>query len=102
MSETTDAVQAQKLLESLGYTVFKGAEKPARLPHKQLYDCPFVPAPTLVDHRRSAIVAETARAVPSRNMRALNSRLNWRVLEQAYRAVMAFEGEVWVSGCSRA
>lgn len=98
MSETIDAAQAQKLLESLGYTVFQGAEKPVRLPHKEFYDCPYVPAPTLVDHRRSAIVAETARAVTSRKMRALNSRLNWRVLEQAYRAVLPFAGEIWELG----
>ena len=62
MSEATEAAQAQKLLESLGYTVFRGAQKPARLPRKELYDRPFVPAPTLVDHRRSAIVEQTARA----------------------------------------
>jgi O-methyltransferase len=98
MSETTEAAQARTLLESLGYTVFKGAQKPARLPHKELYDCPFVAAPTLVDYRRSAIIEQTAHAVISRNMRALNSKLNWRVLEQAYRAVLAFEGEIWELG----
>lgn len=98
MIETTEAAQARKLLESLGYTVFKGEEKPARLPNKALYDCPFVPSPTLVDYRRSALVEETARAVISRNMRALNSKLNWRVLEQAFLAVQAFEGEVWELG----
>ena len=73
MSETTEAAQARKLLESLGYTVFLGAQKPARLPHKEFYDCPFVAAPTLVDYRRSALVEEAARAVIGRNMRALNS-----------------------------
>ena len=98
MSETIDAAEAQRLLVSLGYTVFKGAKKPDRLPRKELYDCPFVPAPTLVDHRRSKVVEQTGRAIVSRQMRALNSRLNWRVLEQAYRAVLPFEGEVWELG----
>jgi hypothetical protein len=94
----SDLDDAKRALEAAGYTVFKGAAKPARLPNAQFYDCPFVPAPTLVDHRRSKVVRRTAQEIISRGIRSISSQLNWRTLEQAYVNVLPLEGEVWEAG----
>jgi O-methyltransferase len=94
----SDLDDAKRALEAAGYTDFKGAAKPARLPNAQFYDCPFVPAPTLVDHRRSKVVRRTAQEIISRGIRSISSQLNWRTLEQAYVNVLPLEGEVWEAG----
>lgn len=98
-TSTNSLEAAQSLLERAGYVVFKDPGKPDRLPNEHLYDCPYVPAPTLVDYRRSKIIEKTAGAIIGRGgMRALNSKLNWRTLELAFLAVRDFEGEVWEAG----
>ena len=85
-------------LRRAGYVVFKPQLKPAGLKQGNLYDCQFVPASTLVDHRRSELIGASAKQIKDRNIVPLNSRLNWRTLEQAFLSVRNFEGEVWETG----
>ena len=91
-----DCIQA---LKEAGYILFKPNQgKPEALPNKPLYDCPYIPVPTLVDHRRSTVIERCAHEIQRRKIKPCNSKLNWRTLEQAYRATSSFDGEVWEAG----
>jgi O-methyltransferase len=96
MSDDLEAMAHQ--LRAAGYITYKPAPNPTVLKNQQLYGCEPVFSNILLDYRRSPLIEKSARRILDRKLVPLNSKVNWRVLEQAYRNVIPFEGEVWEAG----
>lgn len=96
MSDDLEAMAQQ--LRAAGYITYKPAPNPTELKNQQLYGCEPVFSNILLDYRRSPLIEKSARRILDRKLVPLNSKVNWRVLERAYRSVIPFDGEIWEAG----